>query len=315
MTHHQHLNGIVSNLQFGQRLDRTLTELFPNYSRSQIKNWILNGLVRINGQVKTQPKEKIRGNEHVEIKYFIKETTPYEAQAIPLRIVYEDNDILVINKQNNLVVHPGAGNTSGTLLNGLLYYFPPILNVPRAGIVHRLDKNTTGLMLIAKSKLVQERLVKSLKAREITREYEAVAIGSMTAGGVIEQPIARHATKRTQMAVNPTGKSAVTHYHIIETFRNHTHLKLQLQTGRTHQIRVHMAYIHHPLVGDSLYGRLRTSFKKTSSSVNNVLRNFRRQALHASMLRFYHPTTFLKIECHAPLPEDMISLISALKTG
>lgn len=237
----------------------------------------------------------------------------WKAQSIPLNLLYEDNDILVINKPRNLVVHPGAGNTDGTILNALLHYFPPIVDVPRAGIVHRLDKDTTGLMVVAKTVSAQTRLVKSLQERDITREYEAVIIGTMTAGGTVKEPIARHATKRTYMAVHPIGKPAVTHYRIMEHFRAHTHLHLRLETGRTHQIRVHMAHINHPLVGDPLYGSPSRSVKGTSQIFNEVLRRFDRQALHATLLRFYHPITSVKMEWYAPLPQDMVLLITALK--
>ncbi|OZI14358.1 23S rRNA pseudouridine(1911/1915/1917) synthase [Sodalis-like symbiont of Philaenus spumarius] len=313
MAQHQQLTGTVSESQLGQRLDQALAELFPDYSRSRIKAWILDGLVRVNGRVTAVPKEKMLGCESVEIQAFIEESPRWEAQAIPLNIVYEDEYILVINKPRDLVIHPGAGNADGTVLNALLHYFPPIVDVPRAGIVHRLDKDTTGLMVVAKIVSAQTRLVASLQAREITREYEAVAIGTMTAGGTVEQPIARHATKRTHMAVHSMGKSAVTHYRIMEHFRAHTRLRLRLETGRTHQIRVHMAHINHPLIGDPLYGGRPRPPKGASDAFNEVLRSFDRQALHATLLRLYHPITSIEMEWHAPLPQDMVTLIAALK--
>lgn len=313
MAQHQHLTGTVNESQLGQRLDQTLAEMFPDYSRSRIKAWILDGQVRVNGRVTAVPKEKMLGGEAVEIQAIIEEAPRWEAQAIPLNIVYEDDDILVINKPRDLVVHPGADNADGTVLNALLHYFPPIVDVPRAGIVHRLDKDTTGLMVVAKTVPAQTRLVESLQAREITREYEAVAIGTMTAGGTVEQPIARHATKRTHMAVHPMGKPAVTHYRIMEHFHAHTRLRLRLETGRTHQIRVHMEHINHPLVGDPLYGGRPRPPKGASETFNEVLRRFDRQALHATLLRLYHPITSIEMEWHAPLPQDMVVLIAALK--
>ncbi|RFN35487.1 23S rRNA pseudouridine(1911/1915/1917) synthase RluD, partial [Salmonella enterica] len=248
------LTATVSENQLGQRLDQALAEMFPDYSRSRIKEWILNQRVLVNGQLCDKPKEKVLGGERVAIDAEIDEEIRFEAQDIPLDIVYEDDDILVINKPRDLVVHPGAGNPDGTVLNALLHYYPPIADVPRAGIVHRLDKDTTGLMVVAKTVPAQTRLVESLQLREITREYEAVAIGHMTAGGTVNEPISRHPTKRTHMSVHPMGKPAVTHYRIMEHFRVHTRLRLRLETGRTHQIRVHMAHITHPLVGDQVYG-------------------------------------------------------------
>jgi 23S rRNA pseudouridine1911/1915/1917 synthase len=307
------LTATVSEAQLGQRLDQTLAELFPDYSRSRIKEWILERRVSVNGTIIDKPKEKVFGGEQVSIDAEIEEAQRWEAQNIPLNIVYEDDDILVINKPRGLVVHPGAGNPDGTVLNALLYHYPPIADVPRAGIVHRLDKDTTGLMVVAKTVPAQTHLVETLQLREITREYEAVAIGTMTAGGTVNEPMARHSTKRTHMAVHPMGKPATTHYRIMEHFRAHTRLRLRLETGRTHQIRVHMAHINHPLVGDPLYGGRPRPPKGASNAFIAALRGFDRQALHATMLRLYHPITGIEMEWHAPLPQDMVDLIDALK--
>lgn len=307
------LTATVSEAQLGQRLDQTLAELFPDYSRSRIKEWILERRVSVNGTIIDKPKEKVFGGELVSIDAEIEEEQRWEAQNIPLNIVYEDDDILVINKPRGLVVHPGAGNPDGTVLNALLYHYPPIADVPRAGIVHRLDKDTTGLMVVAKTVPAQTHLVETLQLREITREYEAVAIGTMTAGGTVNEPMARHSTKRTHMAVHPMGKPATTHYRIMEHFRAHTRLRLRLETGRTHQIRVHMAHINHPLVGDPLYGGRPRPPKGASEAFISALRAFDRQALHATMLRLYHPITGIEMEWHAPLPQDMVDLIDALK--
>nr|WP_113868579.1 23S rRNA pseudouridine(1911/1915/1917) synthase RluD [Brenneria salicis]NMN92468.1 ribosomal large subunit pseudouridine synthase D [Brenneria salicis ATCC 15712 = DSM 30166]RBP59342.1 ribosomal large subunit pseudouridine synthase D [Brenneria salicis ATCC 15712 = DSM 30166]RLM31296.1 23S rRNA pseudouridine(1911/1915/1917) synthase [Brenneria salicis ATCC 15712 = DSM 30166] len=307
------LTATVAESQLGQRLDQALAELFPDYSRSRIKEWILENRVQINGNVINKPKEKVLGGEWVAINALIEEEARWEAQDIALDIVYEDQDILVINKPRDLVVHPGAGNPDGTVLNALLHYYPEIIDVPRAGIVHRLDKDTTGLMVVAKTVPAQTHLVESLQARDIIREYEAVAIGNMTAGGSVDESIARHSTKRTHMAVHPMGKPAVTHYRIMEHFRAHTRLRLRLETGRTHQIRVHMAHINHPLVGDPLYGGRPRPPKGASDAFISVLRNFDRQALHATMLRLYHPVSGIQMEWHAPLPQDMVDLIDALK--
>lgn len=307
------LTGVVNESQLGQRLDQALAEMFPDYSRSRIKVWILDGRAKVNGLVIATPKEKVLGGEVIEIDAIIDEESRFAAQDIALNIVYEDDDIMVINKPRDLVVHPGAGNADGTILNALLHYYPPITDVPRAGIVHRLDKDTTGLMVVAKTVPAQTRLVESLQAREITREYEAVAIGTMTAGGTVEQPISRHPTKRTHMSVHPMGKPAVTHYRVMEHYRAHTRLRLRLETGRTHQIRVHMAYINHPLVGDPLYGGRPRPPKGASDEFVQLLRGFDRQALHATMLRLYHPVTAIEMEWFAPLPQDMVELIAALQ--
>ncbi|MBT0719540.1 23S rRNA pseudouridine(1911/1915/1917) synthase RluD [Rosenbergiella epipactidis] len=307
------LAATISLEQLGQRLDQSLAELFPDYSRSRIKEWILQGRVTINGTVADKPKEKVLGGEKIVISAEIEEEARWEPQNIPLNIVYEDDDILVINKPRDLVVHPGAGNPDKTILNALLYHYPAIADVPRAGIVHRLDKDTTGLMVVAKTVPAQTHLVDCLQRREITREYEAVAIGTMTAGGTVDEAISRHSTKRTHMAVHPMGKPAVTHYRIMEHFRAHTRLRLRLETGRTHQIRVHMAHIGHSLVGDPLYGGRPRPPKGASEAFINALRGFDRQALHATMLRLYHPITGIQMEWHAPLPQDMVDLIEALK--
>ncbi|AWX14985.1 23S rRNA pseudouridine(1911/1915/1917) synthase [Mergibacter septicus] len=297
----------------GQRLDQTLAELFPSYSRSRIKTWIENDLVTLNGKLANIPREKVYGGEYVVIEAEIEDDNRFEAQNIPLNIVYEDEDILVINKPKDLVVHPGAGNNDGTVLNALLYHCPEIVQVPRAGIVHRLDKDTTGLMVVAKTVPAQTKLVRDLQKRKITREYEAIATGIMTKGGMVDQPMARHPMKRTQMAVHPMGKPAITHYRIMERFRHYTRLRLRLETGRTHQIRVHMAHIAHPLLGDQTYGGRPRLPKGASEEFLHVLRNFKRQALHAVMLRLNHPITGEPMEWYAPLPEDFSELVNALK--
>ena len=307
------LSAEVQPEQMGQRLDQTLAELFPEYSRSRLKTWIEADLVKLNDRITNIPREKVLGGEKIEITVEVEDETRFEPENIPLNIVYEDDDIIVINKPKDLVVHPGAGNPNGTVLNALLYHYPPIAEVPRAGIVHRLDKDTTGLMVVAKTIPAQTKLVRDLQKRKITREYEAVASGIMTQGGTVDQPMARHATKRTLMAVHPTGKPAVTHYRIMENYRNYTRLRLRLETGRTHQIRVHMAHIAHPLLGDQTYGGRPRPPKNASEDFMEVLRNFKRQALHAVMLRLAHPITGEMMEWYAPLPDDFVELLNALK--
>ena len=298
----------------GKRLDQVLAQLFPDYSRSRIKTWILDHKITVNGEILNTPREKLLGGETVRVETTIEAPREYEAQNIKLNIVYEDDDILVINKPMGLVVHPGAGNPDGTVLNALLHHYPDIINVPRAGIVHRLDKDTTGLMVVAKTIPAQTHLVSALQKREnFTREYEAICNGTMTAGGMVEKPIGRHATKRTHMAVHEMGKPAVTHYRVAEKFRAHTRLRLRLETGRTHQIRVHMAYLNHPLVGDQLYGGRPRPPKGATPELFQMLRDFKRQALHAVKLSIAHPITGELMTWQAPIPDDMAAMTEALR--
>ena len=299
--------------QSGQRLDQALADLFPEYSRSRLKIWIETDLVTLNGQITTIPRTKVFGGEKIVISADIEDETHFEPENLPLNIVYEDEHILIINKPKDFVVHPGAGNKSGTVLNALLYHYPSVAEVPRAGIIHRLDKDTTGLMVVAKTIPAQTKLVRALQKRQITREYEAIACGIMTKGGAVDEPIARHPTKRTHMAVHPLGKPAVTHYRIMENFRNYTRLRLRLETGRTHQIRVHMAHIAHPLLGDQTYGGRPRPPKNADERLNQVLHEFKRQALHAIMLRLEHPVSGELMEWYAPLPDDFVQLVNALK--
>ena len=297
----------------GKRFDQTLAIMFPDYSRSRLKEWILAGDITVNGDVLTKPREKMYGGESIVIDATVEAEIRFEAQNIPLNIVYEDDGILVINKPAGLVVHPGAGNPNGTLLNALLHHFPALEVVPRAGIVHRLDKDTTGLMVVAKTIAAQTNLVDALQLREITREYEAVANGIMTAGGLVDQPIGRHPTKRTNMAVTFSGRPSVTHYRVLEKYRLHTRLRLRLETGRTHQIRVHMSHITHPLIGDPVYGGRPRPPKNATPELLTMLRGFKRQALHAAMLSLFHPITGEQMTWHAELPEDFVALIETLQ--
>ncbi|MDD1783005.1 23S rRNA pseudouridine(1911/1915/1917) synthase RluD [Enterovibrio sp. ZSDZ35] len=308
------LSSTVNESQLGQRLDQALAELFPDYSRSRIKEWILADKVSVDGEVVNKPRVKMMGGEAIVVQAEIEDEKRWEPQDIPLNIVYEDDDILVINKPRGLVVHPGAGCPDGTILNGLLFRYPNIAEVPRAGIVHRLDKDTTGLMVVAKNIPTQTRLVRALqKRKKFTREYEAIAIGNMTGGGTVEKAIGRHSTKRTHMAVQELGKPAITHYRVVEHFRAHTRLRMRLETGRTHQIRVHMAYLNHPLIGDQLYGGRPRPPRNAGDELIQTLRKFDRQALHAVMLRIEHPTTKEVMEWHAPVPDDMVHLTEVLR--
>jgi len=293
------------------RLDQALAQLFSDYSRSRLSQWLKAGQVRVNGELR-RGRDKVWGGEEIEIQAELEELTAWEAEAIPLAIVFEDEQLLVINKPAGLVVHPAAGNPAGTLVNALLHHEPALSTIPRAGVVHRLDKDTSGLLVVAKTLPAQKSLVEQLQARRLLREYEAVVTGVITAGGTVEAPIGRHPVHRKRMAVTPNGKPAVTHYRVVERFRAHSWIRCRLETGRTHQIRVHMAHIHYPLVGDPVYGgRLRLP-KGCSEALANTLREFRRQALHAGRLGLVHPQSGKHLEWKARLPADMEQLLADL---
>ena len=297
----------------GNRFDQISTELFSDYSRSRIQSWIKEGVLKVDGKV-TKPKEKLFGGETVTLDIVIEAQEDHEAQEMALDIVYEDDDILIVNKPAGLVVHPAVGNRDGTLMNAILYHAPETAHIPRAGIVHRLDKETTGLMVVAKTLVAQTDLVSQLQERSMGREYEAISIGIMTGGGMVDEPIGRHPHNRQKQAVEPVrGKNAVTHYRLVERFKNHTHIRLKLETGRTHQIRVHMAFIQYPLVGDPQYGGRLKMPKACSQELQEELRKFRRQALHAKRLELAHPVTGEWMEWEVDLPDDMKKLLAALK--
>lgn len=296
----------------GKRLDQALAVLFQDYSRSRLQQWIRDGQVEVDARV-LRPRDKVYAGQQVTLRARLVPEGEWQAQAIPLSIVYEDDQLLVINKPAGLVVHPAAGNRSGTMLNALLHHAPDLETLPRAGIVHRLDKETSGLLVVAKDLATHKALVEQLQAREFEREYLAVVVGVMTAGGSVDAPIGRHPVQRTRMAVIDSGKPAVTHYRVQERYRAHTLIRVRLETGRTHQIRVHMAYIHYPLVGDPAYGgRLRLP-PACTPELAEALRQFRRQALHAARLGIVHPGTGQQLHWEAPLPADMQHLLSALR--
>ena len=314
MSQQLHLSADVTDEQLGFRLDQALASLFSDYSRSRIKEWVLADMVKVDGQVVNKPREKVYTGQSLEVNAVLEDEVVFKPQNIKLDIVFEDEHILVVNKPAGLVVHPGAGNPDGTVLNALLHHYPDIVEVPRAGIVHRLDKDTTGLMVVAKTVPAQTHLVTSLQAHEFTREYEAVAMGNFTAGGRVEAAIGRDKVNRIKMAVATTGgKQAVTHYRVAEKYRAHTRLRLRLETGRTHQIRVHMAHIGHVLVGDPVYGGRPRPPKGAGEKLITTLREFKRQALHATMLRLPHPITGEIMEWHAPVPDDMAKLEQVLR--
>lgn len=295
----------------GRRLDQALAELLSEYSRSRIKDWIDEGRVRVDG-AQLRPKDKVLGGEQVELEAVLPMSEDVTAQAIELVVVHEDKHVFVINKPAGLVVHPGAGNPAGTLQNALLHLDEKLAKLPRAGIVHRLDKDTSGLMVVARTIDAHTALVRAIEAREVHREYEAVCLGVMTGGGTVEAPIGRHPVDRLRMAIRESGREAVTHYRVLQRFRGHTHVRLTLETGRTHQIRVHMAHIKYPLVGDQAYGGRLLLPKGASPDLVDALRAFKRQALHAARLAFDHPKSNKQIECTAPIPKDMQVLIDVL---
>ena len=305
---------VVSPTWVGRRFDQVAAEVFADYSRSRLQQWIKQGQLVIDGQQQT-PKYKLQGGEVLHLKARLELETEWQAEAIVLDVVFEDEDILVINKPTNFVVHPGAGNRSGTLLNGLLHYCPALAGVPRAGIVHRLDKDTTGLMVVAKTLKAQTDLVSQLQARTVGREYEAVVCGIVTVGGSVDQPIGRHRTQRTKMAVISDGKDARTHYRVLQRFSAHSYLRLKLESGRTHQIRVHMAHIRHPIVGDVNYGGGMRIHKGASVELREQLIGFERQALHARALSLLHPSSGEPMSWSTDLPTDMQCLLKSLENG
>lgn len=309
----QHALVIPSELQ-GMRLDQALTKLLPQYSRMLMQKWIKAGALLLN-QKTVKAKTLVIGGEEVVIEALLEPQTSasWTAQPIALNILHEDEALLIINKPAGLIVHPGSGNPDHTLLNALLYHAPNLALLPRAGLIHRLDKDTSGLLVIAKTLPAYTSLTKQLKARTMRREYQAIVHGVMISGGSVDAPIGRHPLQRKRMAIIDTGRVAITHYRIAEKYRAHTRLKVCLETGRTHQIRVHMAHIHHPLVGDPVYGgRLRLPKGATAEAIT-ALRQFKRQALHADTLALNHPLTQERVEWKIELPSDLNTLIQALR--
>jgi 23S rRNA pseudouridine1911/1915/1917 synthase len=295
----------------GLRLDQALARLLPQYSRQRLQGWIEAGSVRLNGLL-PRSRDKVLGGEQVRIQAQIQAATAVAAESLPVNVVYEDEALRIINKPAGVVVHPGAGNPAGTLQNALLGFDSKLALVPRAGLIHRLDKDTSGLMVVARSVESHRLLVAALAAREIERRYVAVCLGVLTGGRTVDEPIGRHRSMRTKMAVRADGREAVTHVRIIERFRAHTQVLAQLESGRTHQIRVHLAHIGHPVVGDPVYGTRRRYPSGASDELRATLDAFGRQALHAAQLALQHPVTGEALSWQAPLPDDMQELIAAL---
>jgi len=298
----------------GQRLDQALAAALPQYSRASLQRWIRSGALRVQGCM-VRPRDRVRGGEQVVLEAEFTPATAIAAQPLALDIVYQDEAVVVLNKPPGLVVHPGAGNRDHTLQNALLAHEPALARVPRAGIVHRLDKDTSGLLIIARTPIAHTQLVAALARREITREYLALCSGTPTGGGRIDEPIGRHRSARTRMAVRGDGRAAVTHYRIEERIGAHTLLRVRLETGRTHQIRVHLAHIGLPVVGDPLYGGRARQVAGSDSRLRAALQAFRRQALHAQLLQLRHPLHGGPLRLEAALPPDLESLLALLRSS
>ena len=302
---------IIPERMTGDRLDVALSEMLPDYSRSKITAWIKSGDALINNKA-FKPKDKVNGSQVVMLSLNKKQNNDWSAENIALNIVFEDEDIIIINKPFGLVTHPGAGNWNGTLANALLYYDPKLSKLDRAGVVHRLDKNTSGLMVIARNEKSQKYLVEQLQSHSVAREYSAIVYGHMISGGSINDPIGRDPKDRIKQAVSSNGKDATTHYRVIDRFKSHTHVKAILETGRTHQIRVHLSHIGYPLLGDSMYGGRVRFPKKASEILKESLLGFKRQALHSKKLTLNHPSTGELMSWKSPLPDDMLKLLNIL---
>jgi 23S rRNA pseudouridine1911/1915/1917 synthase len=296
----------------GRRLDQALAQLLPQYSRTRIQRWIEDGAVRVNG-LAAKARDVVVMGQAATVEARLPEQTGIAAQEMPLDIVHQDAALLVINKAPGVVVHPGAGNREHTLQNALLAHDPKLKRVPRAGLVHRIDKDTSGLLVVARTLESQTELVNMLAAHEIEREYLALCTGLMTGGGTVDEPIGRHRTQRIKMAVRRDGRAAVTHYRIEKKYRAHTLARVRLETGRTHQIRVHLAHVGYPIVGDPVYGGRRRLPAGATPALKAALEGFRRQALHAERLSFTHPRSGEPVSYHAPLPADLRELLGALE--
>jgi 23S rRNA pseudouridine1911/1915/1917 synthase len=296
----------------GRRFDVVLAELFPEFSRSRLSGWIKSGDALLDGRP-VRPRDPVRGGERVSLQAVV-ETVSFDApEDIALSVLYQDADVIVIDKPAGLVVHPGAGNPAGTLVNALLHFDPNLAMLPRAGIVHRLDKDTSGVMVVARNLPAHTSLVAQLSERDVHRQYLAIVVGALVSGGSVSAPIDRHPRDRIRMAVREDGRDATTHYRLRERFRAHTALECRLETGRTHQIRVHMQHLKHPIIGDPLYGGALKLPKGASEELAAALRGFRRQALHAETLEFAHPVSGEPVRCTAPVPDDMQQLMRALR--
>lgn len=305
------LTEIVPGELAGERFDRIAAELFDEFSRSRLQKWIVDGHLRVDGE-QLKPREKLVEGAELKLSVVLEEEGDWQPEPIPLSIIYEDDSLIVVDKPADLVVHPAAGNRDGTLLNGLLYRYPELINLPRAGIVHRLDKDTSGLMVVARTLQAHSHLVDQLQARSVSREYLALVNGTPVAGATIRTCYGRHPNQRLKMAVLPRGKDAITHFRIESRYPHHTLLKVNLETGRTHQIRVHLAHVKYPIVGDPLYGGRPRVPAGASQELRDALQQFPRQALHAARLELEHPDTGDLCAWHSAMPTDMAGLLEIL---
>ena len=306
-------NVLVTGQDAGLRLDQAAARLLPEFSRTRLQQWIREGKLRVNGEART-PRDMVFDGDMLDLQAQTEPQGQWAATAMDLAILFEDESILVIDKPVGLVVHPAAGHADDTLLNGLLQHCPALAEVPRAGLVHRLDRDTSGVLVVAKTLAAQTFLSAAIQARAVSREYRAVVNGVLVSGGTIDKPMGRHPRDRQRMAVlSSGGRHAITHYRVLSRYRAHSLLAVMLDTGRTHQIRVHMASEGHPIVGDPVYGGRPRVPRGAASELLECLRGFRRQALHAFRLRFAHPASGEAMQFEAPLPEDMRALIAALQ--
>jgi len=303
---------VVEAEQAGMRLDLVAAELFSDFSRARLQKWIRSGDLRVDGAV-VKPTYRVAGGERLQLEADPEYQDDVRPQAIPLEVIHADDDIIVLDKPAGLVVHPAAGNPDGTLQNALLNFDPALAALPRAGIVHRLDKDTSGIMVVARSLRAHNSLVEQLQTREMSRVYRAVVTGEMIAGGQVDAPIGRHPVDRKRMAVVASGRPAISHYRVVERFHGLTHIEVSLESGRTHQIRVHMAHIGHALVGDPVYGRAGRRRRGMTDALAELLRKFPRQALHAQRIELLHPASRKTVRFEAPLPEDFLALLAALR--
>ena len=308
------INLVVDDDNNNQRFDKVVAILLQDFSRMTIKNWINSGNVLLDNHT-AEPKTKVYKGQKIQVFPIIEDRQETVAEKIDFGIAYEDEDLLIVEKPSGLVVHPGHGNPTGTLQNGLLYYLPSLKNLPRGGLIHRLDKDTSGLLVIAKTSHSYTKMVSALEKREILREYRAICVGAMGSGGKVDAKISRDTKNRIKFAISKNGKQALTHFRILRKFEKHTYIGLRLDTGRTHQIRVHMSHIKYPLLGDPLYGKRLIVPQSASKTLQSKLQQFKRQALHANKISLSHPISHKELTIRSKIPEDMLSILMALSNG